>query len=168
MLVLTFTDRGCHVVRVTDPYDRILGFLDRSRYFFFQAVPHLYSRGWVDLVSDPLLIKSGGAGNWTRSSGSVAKNSDHWTTEKVSGRIAIVILIYHRHKPVYIVYKFLASSAWINAVIVGINVSQLHISMWFKSADSYSSVLCAECWMVRNTTLFSAHLTIVQRHNIIL
>jgi hypothetical protein len=26
-------DRGCHVVSVTDPYGRILGFLDRSRYF---------------------------------------------------------------------------------------------------------------------------------------
>jgi hypothetical protein len=24
---------GCHVVSVTDPYDRILDFLDRSRYF---------------------------------------------------------------------------------------------------------------------------------------
>jgi hypothetical protein len=28
----TFADRGCHVVSVTDPYGRILGFLDRSRY----------------------------------------------------------------------------------------------------------------------------------------
>jgi hypothetical protein len=28
-----FADKGCHVVRVTDPYGRILGFLDRSRYF---------------------------------------------------------------------------------------------------------------------------------------
>jgi hypothetical protein len=27
------SDRGCHVVSVTDPYGRILGFLDRSRYF---------------------------------------------------------------------------------------------------------------------------------------
>jgi hypothetical protein len=26
-------DRGYHVVGVTDPYGRILGFLDRSRYF---------------------------------------------------------------------------------------------------------------------------------------
>jgi hypothetical protein len=26
-------DRGCHVVSVTDPYGRILGFLDRSCYF---------------------------------------------------------------------------------------------------------------------------------------
>jgi hypothetical protein len=29
----TFTDRGCHLVSVTDHYGRILGFLDRSRYF---------------------------------------------------------------------------------------------------------------------------------------
>jgi hypothetical protein len=27
----------CHVVSATDPYGSILGFLDRSRYFFFQA-----------------------------------------------------------------------------------------------------------------------------------
>jgi hypothetical protein len=29
----TFADRGCHVVKVTDPYGRILGFLDRNHYF---------------------------------------------------------------------------------------------------------------------------------------
>jgi hypothetical protein len=29
----TFADRGCHVVSVTDPYGRILGFRDRSHYF---------------------------------------------------------------------------------------------------------------------------------------
>jgi hypothetical protein len=29
----TFADRRCHVVSVTDPYGRILGFLDRGRYF---------------------------------------------------------------------------------------------------------------------------------------
>jgi hypothetical protein len=28
-----FADRQCHVVIVTDPYGRILGFLGRSRYF---------------------------------------------------------------------------------------------------------------------------------------
>jgi hypothetical protein len=31
--VQTLADKGCHVVNVTDPYGRILGFLDRSRYF---------------------------------------------------------------------------------------------------------------------------------------
>jgi hypothetical protein len=29
-LVSTFADKGCHVVRVTDPYGRILVFIDRS------------------------------------------------------------------------------------------------------------------------------------------
>jgi hypothetical protein len=33
------------VVGVTDPYGRILGFLDRSRYFFFQVAPELYLSG---------------------------------------------------------------------------------------------------------------------------
>jgi hypothetical protein len=66
-LVPTSADRGCHVVNVTDLYDRILGFLDRSRYFFFQVAPQLYSGGWVDPIPDPLLLrKSGCAGNWTR------------------------------------------------------------------------------------------------------
>jgi hypothetical protein len=77
-LVPTFADRGCHVVSVTDPYCRVLGFLYRSRYLFFQAALQLYSRGWVDPVPDPLILrKSGGAGNRTRASGSIARNSDH-------------------------------------------------------------------------------------------
>jgi hypothetical protein len=38
-LVPTFTDKGCHVVSMTDPYCSILGFLDRSRYYFFQVAP---------------------------------------------------------------------------------------------------------------------------------
>jgi hypothetical protein len=44
-VVPTLADRGSYVVSVTDPYCRILGFLDRSRYFFFQVAPQLYSRG---------------------------------------------------------------------------------------------------------------------------
>jgi hypothetical protein len=44
-LVPTFADKGCRVVSVTDPHGRILGFLDRSRYYFFQVAPQLYSRG---------------------------------------------------------------------------------------------------------------------------
>jgi hypothetical protein len=36
----------------------ILGFLDRSRYYFLQVAPQLYSRGWVDPVPDPLLFCS--------------------------------------------------------------------------------------------------------------
>jgi hypothetical protein len=44
-LVLTFADRGCHVVSVRDPHDCILGFLDRSIVYFYQVAPQLYSRG---------------------------------------------------------------------------------------------------------------------------
>jgi hypothetical protein len=77
-LVPTFVNRGCHKVSVTDPYGRNLGFRDRSRYFFFKVAPQLYSRGWVDPVSHPLLLRiSGSAGIRTRTSGSVARNSDH-------------------------------------------------------------------------------------------
>jgi hypothetical protein len=80
-LVQTFAYKECYVVSVTDLCGRILGFLDRSRYFF-QAAPQLYSRSCVNPVADPLLLrKSGSAGNRTRTSGSVARNSDHQTTE---------------------------------------------------------------------------------------
>jgi hypothetical protein len=77
-LVSTVEGRRCHVVSVTDPYGHILGFLDRSRYFFFKVAPQLYSRSWVDPVPDPLFLrKSGSAMNRTRTSGSVARSSDH-------------------------------------------------------------------------------------------
>jgi hypothetical protein len=33
----TFADRECHVVSVTYPYGSILGFLDRSRYFYLPS-----------------------------------------------------------------------------------------------------------------------------------
>jgi hypothetical protein len=41
-----FLNRECLIVSMMDPYSRILGFLDRSFYFFFfflQVTPHLYS-----------------------------------------------------------------------------------------------------------------------------
>jgi hypothetical protein len=76
--VPTFVDRECQVVSVTDPYGRILDFLDRSRYFFFQVAFQFYSRDLVDPVPDPLLFrKSGSAGNQTLTTGSVARNSEH-------------------------------------------------------------------------------------------
>jgi hypothetical protein len=59
----TFADRGCRVVGVTDSHGRILGFLDRSHYYFFQAASQLYSRGRVDPVPHSLFLrKSGSAG----------------------------------------------------------------------------------------------------------
>jgi hypothetical protein len=46
------------------PYSR---FSRPEPYYFFEVAPQLYSRGWVDPVPDPLLLrKSGSAGNRTR------------------------------------------------------------------------------------------------------
>jgi hypothetical protein len=59
-----FADRGCRVVSATDPHGRILGFLKRSRYYFFQVAPQLYSRGWVDPVPDPLDHRGGHESNY--------------------------------------------------------------------------------------------------------
>jgi hypothetical protein len=56
------------------PYSR---FSRQEALLFYKVAPQLYSRGWVDTVPDPLLFFSGSAGNRTRASGSVAKNSDH-------------------------------------------------------------------------------------------
>jgi hypothetical protein len=63
---------------VADPYGSILGFLDSSCYYFFQVAPQLYSRGWLDPILDPLLLrKSGSARIQTQASESVARNSDY-------------------------------------------------------------------------------------------
>jgi hypothetical protein len=76
--VPNFEDKECHVVSVTDTCGSILDFMDRSRYFFFQVASQLSSRGGVDPVPDPLLLrKSGSAENQSRTSGSIARNSDH-------------------------------------------------------------------------------------------
>jgi hypothetical protein len=83
-LMSNVADRWCHVVSVTVPYGRILGFSRQEPLLFYQVAPQLYSRGWVDPVRDPLLLrKFVSAGNRTRTSGSVARNSDHQTTEAV-------------------------------------------------------------------------------------
>jgi hypothetical protein len=63
------------VVSVTDPYGRILDFLDRIRYF---SIKYLLSCTHdAELTPFQTYFFSGSAGNRTRASGSVAKNSDH-------------------------------------------------------------------------------------------
>jgi hypothetical protein len=62
------------------PYSR---FSRPEPLLFYQVAPQLYSRGPVDPVPDLLLRKYGSAGNRTRTSGSVARNSDHQTTGAV-------------------------------------------------------------------------------------
>jgi hypothetical protein len=76
-LVPTFADRVPRGQRDRSlrPYSWFSGL---EPLVFYQVASQLYSRGWVDPVPDPLLLrKSGSAGSRTRASGSVAKNSDH-------------------------------------------------------------------------------------------
>jgi hypothetical protein len=51
--VPTFADTGCHVVSVTDPSGRILGFLDRSRYFSIKwllSCTHVCSEQKISII----------------------------------------------------------------------------------------------------------------------
>jgi hypothetical protein len=59
--------------------DRMLSRGQRNGYVFFQVAPQLYSRGWVDSIPDPLLIKYASAGKRTRTSGSPTLTTrPHW------------------------------------------------------------------------------------------
>jgi hypothetical protein len=95
---------GCHVVSTAYPYGRNLGFIDPSRYIFFQVAHQLYSRGWVDHVPDLLLFrKSGSSGNRTRTSGSVVRNSDQTLSTRpqkwsASNSVNSKLLFSHRIK----------------------------------------------------------------------
>jgi hypothetical protein len=77
------------VVSVTDPYGRILGLLDRSRYFSITVAPQLYSRGWVDPVPNPLLF-FGVPGNRTRDP--CICSQELWPLEHRGGRIQYITL----------------------------------------------------------------------------
>jgi hypothetical protein len=68
ILVPTFADRWLSRGQRGESLTAVnLSFLDWSRYFFLQVAPHLSSRGWVDPVPDPLLLrKFSSAGNQTR------------------------------------------------------------------------------------------------------
>jgi hypothetical protein len=81
----TFANKGCQPRGQRDgslrPYSR---FSRQEPQLFFQVAPQLYLRGRVDPVPDPLPVfplfffgKSRSAGNRTRASESVTKNSDH-------------------------------------------------------------------------------------------
>jgi hypothetical protein len=65
-----------------------LGFLDRSRCSFFQVAPQLSSRGWVDLVRDPRLLRKCRAGNQTRDLW--IYSHELWPLDDIGGLIVIL------------------------------------------------------------------------------
>jgi hypothetical protein len=60
-----FADRGCHVVSLTDPYSRILGFLDRTAPFLSSSSSVVFTR-LSGPRSRPTIFFSGSARNRIR------------------------------------------------------------------------------------------------------
>jgi hypothetical protein len=66
------------VVSMTVPYGRILDFLDQSHYYSLSSSYSVVLTRLSGPVTDQLLVrKSVSIGNQTKTSRSVAKNSDH-------------------------------------------------------------------------------------------
>jgi hypothetical protein len=67
------------MVSPTDPHCRILGFLDRSRYFFFEVAPQFctHEAEWIPFQTHYFSENLVAPGIELVTSGSVAKNSDH-------------------------------------------------------------------------------------------
>jgi hypothetical protein len=62
ILMSAFADRGMlRGQHDGTPTAVNLSLLEQSCYFFFQVAPHLYSRGWVDPVQGPLLLRKTGS-----------------------------------------------------------------------------------------------------------
>jgi hypothetical protein len=73
-----FADRGGHVVNVSDPYGKILDFLDWSRYFFFQVAPQLYKEAeWTPFQIHYFFEDLVASGIEPGTSEFVARNSDY-------------------------------------------------------------------------------------------
>jgi hypothetical protein len=72
-----FADRGCQVFSVTDPYGSIVGFLDRRRYFFKQLFNRTLNAEWTPFQTHYFSENLIAPEIEPRTSGSVARNSDH-------------------------------------------------------------------------------------------
>jgi hypothetical protein len=67
-----------------DPHGHILGFLDRSRNYFFQVVLNCtHEAEWTPFQTHYFSENPVVPGIEPGASESVARNSDHWTTEAV-------------------------------------------------------------------------------------
>jgi hypothetical protein len=134
-LVPTFADRGCHAVSVTDPYGRIFGFLDRSFYFFFQAAPQLYSRGWVDPVPDPLLLRKSGSAE-KRTPGRWICSQELWPLDHRGGQVNNNISVKF---PPFLVILTYDKIRWYKNNFMGLH-STIRIIRWSASGH------CGRLW----------------------
>jgi hypothetical protein len=74
--------RWCRVVSATDTYGRILGFTRPEPLLFLSSSSSIVFMRLSGPLPDSLLLrKSGSTGNQTRTSGAIARNSEHYITE---------------------------------------------------------------------------------------
>jgi hypothetical protein len=100
-----FADRGCPVVRATDPQGRALGFIVRSRYYFFRVASQLYSRVRVDPFPGPLLLrKSGSARNRTRYLWICSQ--ELWPLDHRGGQVCPLLSLFKKHLMTLVWYGF--------------------------------------------------------------
>jgi hypothetical protein len=138
-LVPTFADRGVtRGQRGRSPMVVNLSFLDWSRYFFFQVAPHLSSRGWVDPVTDVLLLrKSGSVGNRTR---------DLWVSSQE------VWPLDHKGSPTFITWRLKWSEAAVPSWHIWVHLETTFacrrspILLWMYNNVQNFPVWCTAHW----------------------
>jgi hypothetical protein len=140
-----------------------LGFLDRGRYFSFQVAPQLSSRGWVDPVPDPLLLrKSGSAGKRNRDLWICSQRRSELRYRKMQQRLP-------RREPTYMftyspsrtTHPYTWSAYWWKLVISWLYgdyekdvpwIDSLHILLHFTCFPFQSIAICLQsvvypvCW----------------------
>jgi hypothetical protein len=117
--------------------------------------PKLYSRGWAHPVPDPLLLRNpGSAGNRTRISGSVARNSDHR-----GGRLLPVCTPHHK------LFTSIDVTAEANPSIHSFLESHLVRGLWSQEAYSLAclTVYQAVPWCI--ILLLSKSISLCQHMN---
>jgi hypothetical protein len=82
------------VVSVTDPYGRILRFLDRSRYYFFQVVPQLYSLYLLGQGPVPVFLSSLSVPNFHQSGHCSTLNIQWARSSAISAHVQYIIQRY--------------------------------------------------------------------------
>jgi hypothetical protein len=118
---------------------------------FFHVAPQLQSRGWVDPVPDLLLLRrSSSAWNRTRTTGSVAWNSNHWTTEAVHKSTQ-----NHRHK---IRLWIRSTTCWTLILARTLQFSLLlSRNSNFPDAKTFFFVNCSSAVLISSETSCGAH-----------
>jgi hypothetical protein len=109
-----------------------LGFLDRSRYFSIQVAPQLSSRGWVNPVPDPLLLRifdSSGNRTWDL----WICRQDRWPLDHRGGHFKATRKDFGRCIYSTLVFKFWLPYMIHSHYFVDFATAEIRVPVWQKS-----------------------------------